>query len=272
LFPAFWVEPIETFTKIFISSYKVGNELGHKQIFFGEMVRNPGPIFYPILLVLKVSMLTIVGFFIYMVSQLINLAKNRKVNPKEISFELFIAIFYIGYFLVITWFSKKVDRYPVSLYPFFGIIAVLGYSKLKFKKGLIVAVLAGYTIVYPLIRAFPHYMAVNNPILGDASKGNEIIGQKLFGIGVFDLREHILEKYGRVSVAMNDHDTLGSIYGPDLVYDISSTHPNSYKLIILGPNKDFPPSVKNTGIRFTKRSSVYINGLEFWRIYKERGH
>jgi hypothetical protein len=39
--------------------------------------------------------------------------------------------------------------------------------------------------------------------------------------------------------------------------------------MVLGPNKEPPPSVVNSGVRFRYKNSMYINGLEFWRIYKK---
>jgi len=114
-------------------------------------------------------------------------------------------------------------------------------------------------------------LTYTNPIFGNAATSNRIIGQKLFGIGIFDLRDFIIGKYGpNTKVAINDPGPLKSIHGEDKVYNISEEHPNSYKLMILGPNKEPPPSVVKSGVRFRYKESIYINGLEFWRIYKKR--
>lgn len=278
LFPAFWVEPIETLSTIITDSLQVGNKDGHKQIFFGEVIRKPGITFYPILLALKLSLVSILGMVFFSWKQVrvfIDkiLKKKLKIALSKISFTSFISVFYIVLFLVLTYFSKKVDRYTIPLFPFFGIVGVLGYYFINLKKKILKVLLAAviaFSIVYPLISGFPHYLTYTNPIMGNAESSNEIIGQKLFGIGIFDLRDFIIEEYGpRTKVALNDHATLKSVYGEDLVYDISVEHPNSYSLMILGPNKEPPPSVVNSGVRFRYRDSVYINGLEFWRIYKK---
>lgn len=275
LFPAFWITPSETLSTIVSESLEVGNKLGHKQIFFGETKRNPGPLFYPVLLLLKLSLVTIFGLILYFWTQLTSFIKKLrrkavKFDFKNISFVGFISIFYFAYFIVITYFSKKVDRYTVPLFPFLGMMAVLGYYSVNFRRKLLLTAFILFSIIYPLFRAFPHYLTYTNPVFGNAKNSNEIIGQKLFGIGVFDLRDFIYEKYGpNTEVALNDHDTLKSIYTEGKVYDISKEHPNSYKLMILGPNKKPSPSVVNSGVRFRYKDSVYINGLEFWRIYKK---
>ncbi len=276
LFPAFWVASVETLSTIINDSLEVGNKLGHKQIFFGVTKRNPGPMFYPILLLLKLSLVTIVGFILYYwkkVKDFVKILRDNKleINLTKISFASFIGLFYLVYFLAISYFSKKVDRYTIPIFPFFGIISVLGYYSVNFKKKILLVVLILFSIIYPLIRVFPHYLTYTNPIIGNADTSNRIIGQKLFGIGTFDLRDFIVDKYGpNTKVSINDHNTLKSIYGENKVYNISEEHPNSYKLMILGPNKEPPPSVVNSGVRFRYKDSIYINGLEFWRIYKKR--
>ncbi len=276
LFPAFWVAPYETFSTILNGSLEVGNEFGHKQIFFGEITRDPGSLFYPVLLVLKLSLVTLLGLVLYVGSMLVSLfkklrAKSLKIKLSEIPFVYFAGIMYLVYFLTITYFSKKVDRYTIPLFPFLGMVAVLGYYSLNFRKKLLLIVLVLFSIVYPIFKVFPHYLTYTNPIIGNADASNEIIGQKLFGIGIFDLRDFYLEKYGEnTKVAINDPGPLKSVQGDDMVYNISSEHPNSYKLLILGPNKKFPPSVVNSGVNFRQADSIYINGLEFWRIYKKR--
>jgi len=276
LFPAFWTALGTTLSTIINDSAVVGNKLGHKQIYFGELKRNPGPTFYPVLLLLKLSLVTLVGFILYFWKQFMCFikklfTKSIKIDLKNISFTNFIVIFYFAYFIVITYFSKKVDRYTIPLFPFLGIVAVLGYYSVIYKnKAKLLVVIILFSIVYPLFRVFPHYLTYTNPIIGNADTGNKIIGQKLFGIGVFDLREFIIEKYGpNTKVSINDPGPLKSIYGENMVYNISEEHPNSYKLMILGPNKKPPPSVVNSGVRFIYKDSIYINGLEFWRIYKK---
>ncbi len=272
LFPAMWVEPINVVIKIFTESFEVGTESGHKQIFFGELSRNPGPLFYIVLFGLKLSLVTLIGFILYFIEQIISVIKNRKIqiNIKELPFELFAGLFYLGYFAVLTYFSKKVDRYIVPFIPFISLVAVLGWYKYKNKvsKWAIILFAVG-TILYPLIRVFPHYLTYTNPIFGNANDSNKIVGQKLFGIGVFDLRDRIIENYGEVKVATYDPGPLQTIYGYDKAFDISETHPHDYSYLILGPNKDFPRGVVDSGIWFVYKDSVYINGLEFWRIYKK---
>ena len=276
LFPAFWRSAETTLNTIIGDSIHVGNEAGHKQIFFGEITRDPGPTFYPVVFILKLSAVTSLGFLLYIFIQpfnFINKIRKKEYNfsVKNISFLSFAGIFYLGYFIVLTYFSKKVDRYFVPIIPFLSITAVAGYYSLKLKRKLtILLIIVLFTIVYPLFKTFPHYLTYINPIIGSAETGNKILGQKLFGIGVFDLRDFIVKKYGKnTRVSINDPGPLQSIYGYNKVYNVFIEHPNSYRLMILGPNKEFPPSIIGSGINFRQTQSIYINGLEFWRIFEK---
>ncbi|NMB91337.1 hypothetical protein GYA37_00645 [candidate division WWE3 bacterium] len=276
LFPAIWVAPVETLNKIFMQSYQVGEEEGHTQIFFGRETRTPGFWFYPILLVLKTSPFMILGIVIYIVDVLASLFKKIKdrkfCGVKDISYISFAGIFYLGYFCVIMFFSKKVDRYVVPIYPYLALMATYGWYKLVKKKKFVVFPVALFltTVVYQLFTLFPHYLMYVNPLVGDAKKANEIIGQKLFGIGVFDLRQKIIDRYGdSMSIGSSDFGPLKSIYPKGVVYNVLVEHPNSFKVMILGPNKELPESIrKDPNIKFKQVDSVYINGLEFWRIYQ----
>ena len=276
LFPAMWVAPVKTISRMFTESYVEGAEDGHTQVFFGVETRDPMLTFYPIMLFMKTSPFILIGISIYFLSSIYTGIKNIKFlgrnSFKNLSFILFITLFYFGYFLIINYFKKKIDRYLVSMYPFLGIISVMGWYKVKNLK---IFTLVGiftlfYTVVYPLISLFPHYLMYVNPIIGDAKDANEIVGQKLFGIGVFELRDKIVEKFGEDSkIGSNDSGPLSALYPKGVVYNVLVEHPNSFKVMVLGPNKKLPKAIiENPKIKFKQVDSVYINGLEFWRIYK----
>lgn len=276
LFPALWVDAKWVLTDMFNRSFKAGKIKGHKQIFMGKETHDPGFWFYPVLFFLKLSLVTIVGFLAYYfggfadaVAKGFGKVKIKKIFEyvKNMPFVTYATIFYLGYFTVITFFDKKVDRYPIPLYPFFAMIAVLGFYWFSKKLRWILLAFTSLTLIFTLLRSFPHYMTYTNPLIGDAEDGNRIVGQKLFGIGVYDLRQHIIDTYGTThEIAINDPGPTQSIYDWE-VFDIFVRHPNGYDYAILGPNKQLPPSVQNSGVKFVYDSSVYINGLEFWRVF-----
>ena len=69
---------------------------------------------------------------------------------------------------------------------------------------------------------------------------------------------------------MLDIKPMEAIYPNSLVHDIREATPESYSLVILGPNEKFPPRIEKSSVVLAKDTSIYINGLEYWRVYVKR--
>lgn len=315
LFPAMWVKPVATLQEIFSEGERVGIRKGHDQIIFGETTTNAGLLFYPLVLLLKLSPFTVLGVLFYVVTLVTAgwrvytlLIQYKSVGGSHIlslrsiwgsisamlsnhsktlfkSPSAFLSVFYLGYFIVMLYPSKKLDRYMLPMFPYFCLISVLGYYKVGvwfsqlIKKGnLKVRLVSGislfsvvglflFFIIYPLITLFPYYFTYTSPLFGPAQNANCIIAQKPFGIGIPMLRDFIVKKYGNVTLGFYDTKPMKSIYGNSTVLDIRVYGPGSYDLLVLGINEEMPDKVLDSSIKFHKDSSVYINGLEYWRIY-----
>ncbi|MDO8261005.1 MAG: hypothetical protein Q7T50_05940 [Candidatus Magasanikbacteria bacterium] len=137
LFPALWVRPAYVLTEIFSEGERVGIRKGHEQIVFGDYTTNAGFEFYPLVLLLKVSPVTIIGVLLFVFFAIRSFSGKNFKRPKEISFELFLAIFSLGYLLVMSFPTKKIDRYIIPMFPFLALMAVDGYERLKKHKTLI---------------------------------------------------------------------------------------------------------------------------------------
>ncbi len=308
IFPALWVEPVFVLINIFDEAERVGGRKGHEQIFFGRFSENPGPFFYPVVLILKVSLVTLIGTVLYTVTRFavtVNTCKKlsffakaqNKARPKLFftrvtsiltrSPVLFLALFYIGYFVTMTLPSKKLDRYMLVVYPFLALIAVLGYYEVFFRlKGHLRTIYVGALfvllscfILYPLIKTHPYQFTYTSPIFGNAVSANNIIAQKSFGIGIPALRAHIFATYPELFDAEGnfprlgfiDKKPMGAIYMNSRIYDIRVNGLSDYDLLVLGINEDLPENVVKdlvgSPFTFEHHSSMYINGLEYWRIY-----
>ena len=60
---------------------------------------------------------------------------------------------------------------------------------------------------------------------------------------------------------------MKAIYSNSKVADIRVNGVSDYELLVLGINEEIPEKVLESGTRFRKDSSLYVNGLEYWRIY-----
>jgi hypothetical protein len=270
-FPALWVEPVDTIANIFTEAERVGVRKGHGQIFFGEYTRDPGIFFYPIILLLKVSPLTILGMLLFAIWLGISWRKER------LGFLLYLFVFYFGYFGLMSVLSKKIDRYMLVLYPLLSLFAVYGFAnfckllkKPILKTTLRASILGGviFFIMHPVLKLFPYHFTYTSPVFGSPAQANSVVGQKPFGIGIPRLKDFIGSRYGSdYKLGFIDVKPMKAIYPNSKVIDIREIHPDEKTLVILGPNEEFEGKSLSVAPKFKKDMSIYINGLEYWKIY-----
>ncbi len=308
LFPALWVKPVKTIDKIFSKSYQIGVEYGHNQIFLGEYTENPGAIFYIYVVLLKASPFLLVGMLLTAVFGLLEL---RKTNLRQLfiytitckntlSFVLFLAIFYTGYFLVMNTSNKKLDRYMLPIYFLFSFISVWGYYYLikafnkKYVK-LAIAVLFCVFVLYPIYKFAPYEFLYYSPIFKNSVVANNVITQKNFGMGVFHFRNFVVERYGCYkgvpnypknfkvvlyndkykcpvvpgfkNIGISDSKAMVQVYGNSNTTDFRYNSPSMYDIFVLAMGEDIPKEVRDKNINFVKDASIFINDIELWRVY-----
>ncbi len=268
-FPALWVRPWFYLTEIFSEGSRVGLRNGHNQIFFGNYTEDPGVFFYPIVIFVKASPFVLFGLLAYVAGKLKS-ARRFNVLESIDSQLVFLAVFYIGYVVVMTISSKKLDRYMLPVFPYLTLLAMLGYQRVMhfgLRSKILVYLSAIIFLVAPLISLYPYYFTYTTPLLGNSVNANRVIGQKPFGIGVVELRDHLVSKYGKPNLGFIDTKPIESIYPNSKVFDIRVDGTKRYDLIVLAINEVFPDKVLESEDKFRESSSVYINGLEYWRIY-----
>lgn len=268
ILPAMFTNYIGVIQNIFLEALRIGNKNGHEQVFLGEETMNAGFWFYFAVLAIKFSPLmlfaSVLGF--------INVYKNR--SSKDFKFYLLLAVYYIGYFLVMSLLSKKLDRYMIPLYPFLAVFAVYAFDKyykaadVRAKVFGVVFTLLTFLNVYSVLQNFPYYFTYASPVIGGAPVANLVINQKPFGIGVIWLRDYILEKYGDYpTVGIYDRKPLSMIYKSSRLYNYREYGPSNYEVLVVGVNEEFPRDILGSDYSFELSDTLYINGLEYWRIY-----
>ncbi len=263
VFPALWTSPVYILTEIFSEASRIGLRDGHSQIFFGKVSENPGPLFYFIILLLKLSPVLALGS----VLGLRGLLRGHKI--KEFftpNLPVFLMIFYVGYLLVMTYSSKKLDRYILPVFPPIVLLATYGYF--TYLRKPLVTLLLTVLVAVPLFSYFPYYFLYTSPLFKDPVAANRVVGQKPFGMGIPSLKEHILSKYGDYpTLGFIDTKPIRTIYMNSRVFDIRESGTKKYDLLILGVNETLPENVPKSDTKFTLDSIVYMEGLEYWRIY-----
>ncbi len=285
LFPALWKNPVYVMSDIFSEAQRIGLEDGHNQIFFGKKTQNPGILFYPIVLLLKISPFVLIGLAGYLF-KIINILRKKEENniklvgaTKKIGFVTFLLVYYLGYFSVMIYSSKKLDRYMLTVFPLLAYLSGYGYyymygfftraRKLKFYIALSTLTFIVFVVV-PLVKVFPYYFVYTSPLFGSAQNANKIVGQKPFGMGIPDLLNFIDTRYGPdVNLGFIDTKPMRAIYPNSKVFDIRVDGASNYDLLILGINEEIPDDILDSAYTFNKTYSYYINGLEYWRVYEK---
>ncbi len=278
LFPAMWADPVFYFLKVLTESERIGIREGHSQIIFGQPTDDASPLFYPLVMLMKVSLFVWLGIILSAISTVklipqyvVNL-KSKYMNPT-----IFLSLFYFGYFFVMFFPMKKIDRYMLPMYPFLALIASIGFTRVynlivkpaqrKLYLGFIVFFF-GIFVAVPIVTLYPYFFTYTSPLFGSAKNANKIVAQKPFGIAIPALKDLILEKYGNYpKLGFNDPKPMAAIYPNSKVFDLSINGTSDYDILVLGVNETIPSKVLKGEFKFKKDSSLYINGLEYWRVY-----
>lgn len=120
LWPAVWADPLQVLWGIGAgagmasSSHELGN------FFQGHNVHDPGPLFYPIAILFRLSPVTTLGLALGAWGFV---SKPGSRTRPPLSAALFLL-------LVITVMAKKLDRYALPLFPLLDLVAAIGWAGL----------------------------------------------------------------------------------------------------------------------------------------------
>src|SRR3989338_4532763 len=288
LFPALWVKPLEVIMELYKEGERVGVRKGHGQIILGEYTRDGGLFFYPLVLLMKVTPFLLAGVFIFtgLVASnnlikknntILNLIKSVFKSTNLSNPVIYLSVLYLGYILVMTYPTKKLDRYMIPVFPYLSLISVLGFYSVRnyLNKYTLITLLAVSAIVFytiPLANLYPYYFLYTSPVLGSSQNANSILAQKPFGIGIYDLKDFIRDNYAAVygdepKLGFIDIKPMKSIYSNSKIFDIREISSSKIDLLILGVNEEFPEKVLDSDIKWVKDKVLFINGLEYWRVY-----
>lgn len=197
LWPALWVELPGTLNRLLID---LGKEVsGHSQFFLGETTKTPNLLFYPVLLLWRLSPTLLIGTLFALLALFLP-AWHRYMPERAILVAIGVNLLLV--LLGLSSQSSKIDRYMIPLIPGLAILAAVGWSsvcswfterwfdhksKSKLKWKLILApsvvLLLQLTILWP---HFPINVTYFNPLMGGA-----VEAQKSIMIGNGELLEQV---------------------------------------------------------------------------------
>jgi hypothetical protein len=176
LWPAMWVDPVAVFGDVVTFARTVGGQPHDWSNFFlGEAItQDPGPAFYLIALAFRLGPVALVGLLALAVVATI---WRRLERPTA---ALAIALYVLGFVLLMTLGGKKFDRYMLPAIVMLDLLAGAGVWEVARRLGrrqVRVALVAGAIAVQAAFcwRAYPYPLAAYNPLLGGASQAQRVM-------------------------------------------------------------------------------------------------
>jgi hypothetical protein len=129
LWPAVWVDPVGAVGRVVRQAQADGGSPhGWGNFFMGHAVADPGPLFYPVAVALRLTPWALAGLLAYAGCWILNF-KNTTQHPKssvQNLVPLTLLAFALLFGLMMSIAAKKFDRYVLPIFPVLDIIAAAG--------------------------------------------------------------------------------------------------------------------------------------------------
>lgn len=171
LWPAFRVDPLGTLLKMAQFTERVGGG-EHDNFFLGRVTDDPGPLFYPLALLLRLAPATLVGVLALVVLW-------QRLDPARRGAALWLAACGVGFVAMMTLGPKKFDRYVLPVFPLLGLLGGLGLWTLagallpRARTGLLAALVLAQLVTFLPVSRYP--LAFYDPLLGGGALAERVL-------------------------------------------------------------------------------------------------
>ena len=192
LWPVMWVDPAGTLLRMLAETFGKVEE-GHLVFFMGQPTLDPGPWFYPYVIAFRMTPITLIGIILSAVLILIRWVALTRRQDEESRLQNHYVVAVLLWFYVVSLLlfgnlsSKKQDRYLLPLLPILDLLAAFAYVQIiesasrqigRWKKEryairgsryalvLALSVLLLLIHAFPVVTAYPYYLAYFNPLMG----------------------------------------------------------------------------------------------------------
>jgi hypothetical protein len=298
--PAMWVDPIGVLSKVFGMAEVYAIEGHDADIFFNGQIIAGGNFglryfyFYPLTFLWRATPLVIIG----LVAFILGFIKRIKPldDPKVRQFSTILLIASFIFTLVMNFGLKKFDRYIIPIYPAMDILAGLGwYAALSWLKNILplrasaIAVGEIATIVILLqavnsLSLFPEMLAYYDPLMGGGRKAPQVM-QIGWGEGLDQAAFYLNQKPDAEELLVASWYACGSFsffftgqsanIPPEIEItmpeDINAISKADYLVIYIHQlQRNLPEDLLSELASQTPEHTIWINGMEYVRIYKQK--
>ena len=301
LWPSMWVDPVGTLARVFDKANHYASVGHRKPIFFDGQIIENGNLglefyyFYPLTYLWRSTPVVLAGLLAAVVAfvKRTSLLEQKHIRHLLVACLLFVLLFTF----MMTLAGKKFDRYLLPVYPVLDLVAAVGWVSIAHWLGGIrrlqhIGAFAalGLAVVgqlIPLAISFPYYLSYYNPLLGGGRKAPEVM-QIGWGEGLDLAAEYLNAKPGAEQLKVFSWYEPGSF--SYFFKGESDGIPARHKLEDVNWGTDFFSSdayVVTYIHQWQRRESwhltdylatqvpeksIWINGLEYVRIYKLNSH
>jgi hypothetical protein len=283
LWPAMWVAPLQTLTSVMSQAVGYAEE-GHKTpVFFNGTISESGDLgveffyFYPLTYLWRSTPIVLIG----LLGAIVAYIKKWKPldRPETRTTVTGLLIFVLIFTIVMTLGTKKFDRYLLPVYAPLDLIAAIGWvamvhwltknvhlPALRYGSYLIYIAIIGLQMFWSL-STFPYYLSYYNPLMGGSKKAPEVM-QIGWGEGIDQAARYLNSKPNSENFRVYSWYIEGSFsyfYNPTytLYPDID------YAVIYVHQwQRSTPRELLAYLSEQTPEHTIWINGIEYVRIYK----
>jgi len=281
LWPAMWVDPVGSFMGVVNKSlaFKGSIRNPYFNFFRGVTGPDPGPLYYPVVLLFRATPLTLLGA----APALFLLLKKGMGGQRRLSI-LYLLLYSLSYITLMSLGTTKAERYLLPLFPVMDLLAALALchfgptvlSRLRlawWPATLIVVTFlqAGFSLPH-----HPYYLSYYNPLAGGGYQAPRflLVGR---GEGLDQVAEYLNARPAEVRAAsgysgqlkpfckgqvwgLNEHNLLTVLYKYEASYVV---------LYISQAQRNMPsPAVVRYFRSLEPEHVVRIHGVEYARIYR----
>jgi hypothetical protein len=283
VWPALWVVPVEALETVFFigSKYATG---GHAKgnFLLGVVSQDPGPLFYLVTTLYRLSPLVMLGAPAALVAWL-----RKSGDDATHSFFRYlplILLFIADFYLLVTIAEKKQERYFLPAYPWLDLLAAAGLLQLAVLlprrvpvRATLVALVMG---VNGLLVAwtFPYYFTYYNPLLGGIHGAAQAVTIG-WGEGLDEAAAYLNTRpdAAQTRVASWYESTFTPFYdGPTISYSKEKGKALAGEYVIFYINqvqRRFPDEIffEYFESRFQPEKVITLHGLDYAWIYPSLG-
>jgi hypothetical protein len=294
--PAMWVAPLEVLSKVFGNAESYAIQGHSSDIFFNGQIISGGDFglqyfyFYPLTFLWRTTPLVIIGLVAFIAGYIKMIKPMDDAKIRFFSAALLIAAIVFSGLMTIG--HKKFDRYLLPVYPPLDLLAGLGwYAALlwlknrlpKRTRALAVPFIAGLVIILQAgssLSLFPNMLAYYDPLMGGSRKAPQVM-QIGWGEGLDQAALYLNQKPDAKDLLVSSWYGAGpfSFFFSGETFNLPSTvitandwqaiRSSDYLVIYVHQwQRNLPAELLSELAGQTPEHSIWINGIEYVRIYK----